>query len=82
MMKLNMWERSVSFLDESEIKAYILMVILSLTFLFGRLFSVSESGMSDTRKHCCFEIFLYKLILHVRGIKIFIKTSTEDVNKM
>lgn len=37
--------------------------------------------MSDTRKHCCFEIFVYKLILCVRGIEIFIKISTEDVKK-
>lgn len=38
--------------------------------------------MFDTRKHFCFEIFMYKLILYVRGIEIFIKTSTENVNKI
>lgn len=38
--------------------------------------------MFDIRKHFCFEIFMYKVILYVRGIEIFIKTSTENVNKI
>jgi len=38
-MTFVMWEKSVSFLDESEIKAdVVLMLILSLTSLFGRSF--------------------------------------------
>lgn len=38
--------------------------------------------MFDTKKHFCFEIFMYKVIPYVRGIEIFIETSTENVNKI